>query len=444
MKAAVSKRQMLHSALVASTDVLAQAQASLDADEEVRSSRHGGSVETRVGGKEAIAAGDVMSQAVRACIEAEQACDKARALLDEPLTSSWLQDVSPDGTSDGGVTYAEVEERVVEEAQQAAAAAEEAVAHLTERLGQLRGLRAKLRSLLAAAEARFRRVSSIIADSDALSNTIGVDNAVQVASRALARARERLQSPLSSGYLLPGGGGRSDDSNNYASGGASRGGLAWDEEAVSEATGYVTVLESLANSALSNPPSKERGDIAIEDSVETIAGDGPTGRTHEPRASAPGTPSSLDSSQRTAQEALALALHWGDALRKQVVELQLMGDSSVAKATEAVEKAMSAVQDTGSGVQTRGALEALATELGRLEKVAEVAAEEKRAREAGFGAATKRLDRLLTTLAGLDENVQAAGEPLVSLTAEAMQRARDATSAAAMAASVALDAGETC
>lgn len=436
---------MLHSTLVVSTDVLAQAQASLDADEEVRSSRRTGDIAPGVGEEEAIAAGDVMSQAVRACIEAELACDKARALLDNPLTSSSLQNMSVDGTGSAGLTYADVEERAVEEAQQAATAAEEAVAHLTERLGQLRGLRAKLRSLLAAAEARFRRVSSIIADSDALSNTIGVEHAVQVASTALARARERLQSPLSSGYLLPGGGGRGDECGDDASGGAGRGGLAWDEEAVSEATGYVTVLESLLNSALANPPLKERGDVAVVDNLEAIAGDRATVRSTEgPRASVQETPASLDGSQRTAQEALTLALHWGDALRKQVVELQLMGDPSVAEATETVEQAISAVQDTGSGVRMRGALEALATELGRLEKVVEVAAEEKRAREAGFGAATKRLDRLLTTLAGLDENVQAAGEPLVSLTAEAMQRARDFTSAAAVATSVVLDAGETC
>lgn len=440
MKAAASKRRMLASALVASTDALVQAQASLDADEEVRSSGDIGDV-TR-GATGGAVAEDLMSDALRTCVEAERAANVAHELLEKPLTSSWLNAAARYGNVDSsgdGTSCLEIEERAVEEAQQAVTAAEEAVAHLTERLGQLRGIRAKLRSLLAAVEARFRRASAALADAGALSNTNGVENALQVASSALARARERLQSPLSSGYLLPGGGngGGGDDT----SGGAGRVSLARDEEAVSNAAGYVAVLESLADSAVGKAGAKDQGGVSVDSGTEAGTGGGAAQSRDDPSVT---SSSSLNDSQRTAQEALALALQWGDTLRAQVANLQLTDYPAVEKAAEAAEAAMGAAQEfwvaassggqQTSGEKMRAGLEALATELGRLEKVAEVAAEQKRAREAGVGAAAKRLERLMTTLGALDDKVRMAGQPLVSLTAEAIRTAADATNAASAAA----------
>lgn len=56
-----------------------------------------------------------------------------------------------------------------------------------------------------------------------------------------------------------------------------------------------------------------------------------------------------------------------------------------------------------------------------------------RAREAEFGAAARRLDRLISALAFILETVKSAGEPLVSLTTEAMRAASNATKVAVAA-----------
>lgn len=426
MKTAAAKRHMLKSVLVASADTLAQAQAALDADEEVRPQ------ENSLEGVQATAelvSGDLMFEALRACAVAERAAAVAHSLLEKPLTSAWLRSAASDSPEANGdlVTFAEAEERVVEEAQRTAALAEEAAARLTERLGQVRAIRAKLRTMLAAAEARFRRGSAVLDDTGALFDTLGVEEAVQVASTALAHARERLRSPLCSVYLMSSGGG------NHG------GGLARDEEAVSEATGYVTALESFASSAAETGLRAPYVPVNYRSTERARSSCGELADEEVSMAS----PSELvvDSPSRTTRQALTLALEWADALQAQVAEQRLGGDSAVAKAIEAADCATSVAKnlwkadnsggsDASSGTRGRAALEALATELGRLETVVETAAEQRRTRQAGLGAAAKRLDRLRTSLELLSETTQAAGEPMVSLTAEAMRRAADAMSAA--------------
>lgn len=403
---------MLRAALVACADSSAQAQAGLDSDEEVRfAGGAAGSSETDT----------VISDASDACAVAVRAAAAARELLDRPLNSKWVR-VFPDTAVGGaGVTCAEEEERAVEAAQGAAGDAEEAVARLIERAGHVRGIRARLRALLANSEARFRRASSTLTDSGVASNRPGMEEAARVASAALDRARERMRN-----YLVSRGG---EDSGGDSGGGGGWGGLALDEEVVSEAQGYVTALESFAASAA-------EADLpgAVGPPVQTIE---------------PGVEPAVSSSVRNAlgvgsktagRDALTLAVQWGDVLRAQVAELQLADDPAVARAMEAAGDATAAAnnlwspgednQDPRSDTAGRAAVEGLATALGRLEKVAEDAAESQRERVAGLGAATRRLDRLTETLGSLVGSIESAGEPLVSLAAGAMRVAVDAVSAA--------------
>lgn len=287
-------------------------------------------------------------------------------------------------------------------AQTAAAEAEQAAARLVERLGQIRGIRAKLRSLLAQSEARFRRASAALADAGVVDSK---REAVRVTSAALARARDRLRSSLGSGYLAPDGRG-SDD------GGGGTGSLARDEAAVSEASGFVEALELVASRDVkTSPPPAER------------AKSGSSGETGN-----------------ESMDALALALQWGDALRAQVAELQLGDDPAVAQALEETGKAAVAAESLwslgerreGSGAEGRAAVEGLAAQLGELERFAEEAAEKRRTREAERGVAARRLDRLTATFNSLQETVKSAGEPLLaSLTDAALSAAHDAITTAA-------------
>lgn len=429
MKAAASQRQMLHSALVASADSLAQAQAGIEADEEL--STAGDAVASTETKKR-----DALSEALRACAGAERAAAAARDLLDRPLDREWFRAVSGGGDGVGSSVGAAEEEELVAAAQRAAAQAEGAAARLMERLGQVRGIRAKLRYLLSSSEARFRRASAALADAGLADDGVGADQAVRVASTALTRARDRLRTPLGSGYLMSGAGGYS---------GGYGGGLAKDEEAVSEAQGYVTALEMLTTSTAKEADSPESG----------RAHEGQTSdrgvNTRAPRG-VPAADGVSKNAQNAARDALTLAMQWGEALRTQVSELELEGDPAVAQAIEAAGNAMRVVKtvwsasdtsERGSGAVTdgRSAVEGLAAELERLEKATENAAESRRAREAGLGMAARRLDRLMATLTSLERTVRAAGEPLVSLTAEAMRAAYDAASTAAGAAAAASGAG---
>lgn len=384
VKSAESQRQMLRAALVTSSDSIAQAQAGLEAEQGGSSPRDGVLDERGVDG-------DPMSEALRACALAEQAVAAARECLDRPLTAENF------GAEHGGANATGEEERLVEAAQAAATEAEQAAARLVERLGQIRGIRAKLRSLLAHSEARFRRASAALADA----GVADVDEAVHVAGEALAVARDRLRSSLGSGYLTSGGG---------AGGGDSGSSLARDEEAVSEAAGFVEALELFASRGEAAPASPERGTSASE----------------------PG-------SEQETLDALALALQWGDALLAQVSELRLASDPAVARAVEAAGKAALTAEslwslgDRSAG-EGRTAVEGLAAQLGELETVAENAAGQRRAREAGLGAAAKRLDRLTATLGSMRETVESAEEPLlISLTSAALVTAYDAIAAASAA-----------
>lgn len=389
VKSAESQRQMLRAALVTSSDSIAQAQAGLEAEQEGRSPGDGVSNERGVEGD-----GDPMSEALQACALAEQAATAARECLERPLTAEKFNG----GQAEHGDATGE-EERLVEAAQAAATEAEQAAARLVERLGQIRGIRARLRSLLAQSEARFRRASAALADA----GVADVDEAVHVASEALAVARDRLRSSLGSGYLTPGGGGGGVDSGGSGS-------LARDEEAVSEAAGFVEALELFASREVA-PVPPERSSASV---------------------SRPG-------SGNEALDALALALKWGEALRSQVSELQLGGDPAVAQAVDAAGKAALAAESLWSpGDQSAGegraAVEGLAAQLGELEKVAENAAGQRRTREAGLWAAAKRLDRLTSTLGSLRDTVELAGEPLLaSLTSAALDAASDAIAAASTA-----------
>lgn len=402
VKSAESQRQMLRAALVTSSDSIAQAQAGLEAEQEGRSPGDGDRVLNERDGE-----GDPMSEALRACALAEQAAAAARDCLDRPLTAEQFRGEQGDATGE--------EERLVEAAQAAATEAEQAAARLVERLGQIRGIRAKLRSLLGHSEARFRRASAALADA----GITDVDKAVHVAGEALAVARDRLRSSLGSGYLNPGGGG--------ADGGDS-GSLARDEEAVSEATGFVEALELFASRVAAAPAaSPERSSSSSSDPYSSWP------ERSSDSASNPG------SENNEALDALALALKWGDALRAQVSELQLGSDPAVAQAVEAAGKAARTAEslwspsDRSAG-EGRAAVEGLAAQLGELEKVAESAAGLRRAREAGLWAAAKRLDRLTATLGSLRDTVALAGEPLmVSLTSAALETASDAIAAASAA-----------
>lgn len=383
---------MLRSALVTSDDSIAQAQAGLEAEQNGRSP--GDSVLSGGGSH-----GDPMFDALRACALAEEAVAVARESLERPLAAEWFTS-APDNNIAGE------EERIVEAAQVAAADAEQAAARLVERLGQIRGIRAKLRSLLAQSEARFRQASADLADA----GVVDVEE-VHVASAALALARDRLRTSLGSGYLAPDGGG--------ASGGDS-GSLARDEEAVSEASGFVEALALFASRAVA-----------------------PTQRAERHSATAPQAGS--EKPENEALDALALALQWGDALRVRVSELQLESDPLVEQAVAATERAALTAESLwspggegngggGSGAEGRAAVEGLAAQLGELESVTESAAEKRRAHEAGLGAAARRFDRLSATLGSLRETVQSAGEPLLnSLTAAALNTAQDAIAAASAA-----------
>lgn len=449
MKGLASKRQMLRSALVASADSLAQAQASLDADEEVRSY---GEVELGNAGVGGVG-GDIVSDALGACAVAEQLVATARARLDRPLNAAWLEGSPSENTSDDVCkTCADEEKLAVEVAQNATGDSEVAVACLMERLRQLRRIRAKLRVLLAASEARFRSASALLTDAGSLSKSSGVEEAVQLASTALTHARGRLRGPLGRDYLAPSNG---SDRHGSCGGG---GGLAEDEEAVSEATGYVTALESFATSAVEKLKSaKKQSVLPHDDAQSSVGNDGGLSSFLSPETTNASASSNLDPDsilQHTVREALTLAVQWSDALRAQVGELRLTGDPAVATALEASGNAMRAARELwnsdssssrrrsvqegdSGGAEGRAAVETLAAKLGRLEKVAEDAAEERRLREAGLGAAARRLDRLIATHAALKETVEAAGEPLVFLTVKAMRRAGDATKDAAAAASTA-------
>lgn len=393
VKSAASQRQMLRSALVTSDDSIAQAQAGLEAEQ------HGQSAGDSVfnGGRDN---GDPMFEALRACALADRAVTVARDSLERPLTAEWFR-VAPDNHT------AKEEERVVEAAQVAATDAEQATARLVERLGQVRGIRAKLRSLLAQSEARFRQVSADLADAG-----VADVEEVNVASAALALARDRLRTSLGSGYLAPEGSGG-------ASGGDS-GSLARDEEAVSEAAGFVEALALFASRAVAPAlRAKHSSDLASE--------------------------AGSDKPENETLDALALALQWGDALRVQVSELKLESDPAVAQAVEATEKAALTAESLwsaggersergGPGAEGRAAVEGLAAQLGELESVTENAAEKRRAHEAGLGAAARRFDRLKATLGSLRETVQSAGEPLlISLTTAALNTAQDAIAAASAA-----------
>ncbi len=343
---------------------------------------------------------DPMSEALRACASAERAVAVARELLERPLTA---ESVGPAAAS-----VEEEEERAVEAAQAAATEAEQAAAHLVERLGQIRGIRARLRSLLSRSEARFRRASAALANA----GVTDVDDAVRVAGTALAVAQDRLRSSLGSGYLCPDGGG-----GNGAS-------LARDEEAVSEAAAFVEALESFASRVA--PTSAAAAAPERDGTTPGLAEAGPE---------------SKESGAAAAADALALALQWGDALRARVSELRLGDDPAVARALEAVGEAALAAESLWSpgergGGDGREAVESLAALLGELEAAAEGAAERRRASEAGRGAAaTGRLDRLAATLRSLRETVESAEEPLlVSLTSAALTAASDAVAAAAAAA----------
>ncbi|CAM9821657.1 unnamed protein product [Ectocarpus sp. 6 AP-2014] len=406
VQSAASQRQMLRSALETSGDSIAEAQAGLEAELKGRSPQD--SISTpqagRLGRK-----GDPMSEALRACATAEEAASVARECLERPLSAESFRA----GTGDA----AREAERAVDAAQTAAAEAEQAAARLVERLGQIRGIRAKLRSLLAQSEARFRRASAALADAGVVDSK---REAVRVASAALARARDRLRSSLGSGYLTADGG-RSGTGRDE--GGRGTGSLARDEEAVSEATGFVEALELIASrGAKTSPSPAER------------AKSGSSGETGN-----------------ESMDALALALQWGDALRAQVAELQLGGDPAVAQALEETGKAAVAAERLwspgerreGSGAEGRAAVEGLAAQLGELERFAEEAAEKRRAREAERGVAARRLDRLTATFNSLQETVTSAGEPLLaSLTDAALSAAHDAIAAASATANAGVGLGD--
>ncbi|CAM9987189.1 unnamed protein product, partial [Hapterophycus canaliculatus] len=392
VKSAAAQRQMLRSALVTSSDSIVQAQAGLEAE---RQGRSPGDALPSGGSNEL----GPMSEALRACDVAERAVTTARDRLERPFTTELFGTVP--GRSAGE------EERAVQAAQVAAAEAEQAAARLVERLGQVRGIRAKLRSVLAHSEVRFRRATAALADAGALD----ADEAVRVAGGAVAVARDRLRSPLGSGYLAP-------DSGSAC--GGDGGSLACDEEAVSEAVGFVEALELLAARQVSSSSPSTR--------VRVL----PLGEGSE-------TP------QNETLNALALALQWNDALRAQVAQLGLEREPDIAQAIEATartalaaENMLSSSDRTNDGkasVEGRVAVKKLAGRLEELEKVVENAAENRRSRQAGLGASAGRLDRLKATLTSLQDSVESAGEPLLaSLTASALNTAHDAVTAASAAA----------
>ena len=427
IKNALLQRQLLRSVLTSSAESLAQAQAGLEASEEVHAVENLAAF-ARSGTDE----NNAISEALQKCAAAETSATNARGVLERPLTCAWFQIWSKGKGRRSDTAGSAEEENAVEVAQRAAAEAEGAAARLTEKLRQIGEIRAKLRLTLADSESRFRRASAVLADGGGSDRAIGVDRAGQVASEALERARARLQNPVVSGYLVTGDGG-SSGGYGYGYGGE----LAKDEEAVSEAQGYVRALEMFATSAVeanarANTNAREdRSDLEPNDTIEHTA------------------PTSVDSSKivtenvpiATDRDALALALTWWDALRAQVAELRLGADPAVARSVEAAgnvmltaEKLWSASEpgkDSGADAAGRAAVEYFAAELGKLEKVAGDATERRREREAGLGVATRRLDHLMTTLSSLRETVTGAGEPLVSLTADAMRAAFDKTHSAA-------------
>ncbi|CAM9381502.1 unnamed protein product, partial [Choristocarpus tenellus] len=416
VRKADARRATLRTALTTSLDSLAEAQATLEAEEATFYISAGVDVASGTN-RLRVAAGTTMADALSACTRAAEAAVIAQGLLGKPLTVEWLEvSVASVGDPQVGQSPADEEERRVEEAQTRVAEAEEAVARLSERLAQVRGIRAKLRALLATSEAQFRRTSAVLADAGALhpptahagefrafgGGPESVVKAVQVAGEALARARMRLQGPLGLGHL---------DVDARSKG--EYGGLARDEESVSEAQGYVAALESFVDS--------------VEHSILSPAGS----TVHN---------TTLDLDEQTARDALDLAEQWGEALQAQVVELGLVGDHAVIKATEssavahrAAKASFSALSGSGEQcfwVEVRTAVEAFATELGRLEKAVEGATEQRRTREAGLGTAARRLERLKDSLGALRETVGTSDEALAILTAGAMDAAATATEAA--------------
>lgn len=388
VKSAATQRQMLRSALVTSSDSVVQAQAGLEAE---RQGRSPGDAVLSTSGENL----DPMSEALRACDSAERAVMFAREQLERPLTADWFRAGLPGGS-------AGEEERAVQVAQVAAAEAEQAAARLAERLGQIRGIRAKLRSLLGHTEARFRRASAVLADA----GMPDVDEAVHIANEALAVARDRLRSPLGSGYLAL-------DVGN--AGGGDSGSLACDEEAVSEAAGFVEALELLASREVSSSSSLHHRGLPTRDGSEETQDEHPN--------------------------ALGLALQWNDALRAQIAQLKLESDPAVAQAMEATARTALVAEnlwfsgerrdDEGSSVEARRAVKTLAGRLVELEKIVEKAAKDRRSHQAGLGIAAGRLDRLTATLSSLQDAVESAGEPLlVSLTSSALKAAHDAITAA--------------
>ncbi|CAM9376652.1 unnamed protein product [Discosporangium mesarthrocarpum] len=247
VRAAGVRRAALRRALATSSDSLMEAQAVLDAEalalpgtaetpQRPKTTGPGAGLGAGLESQGTAGSVDTVSHAVQACKVAEEAVLSAQALVNRPLTAHWVRSSAP--------TAAVAEEVGVEAAQGSVAEAEEAVARLAERLAQVRGIRARLRALLATTEARYRRSCSMLADAGALSlggGEEGTADMVQVAGAALARAREQLQGPLGPNYLTIGSPGGSVNG-----GGSGAGGLARDEEIISEARGFVVALESLA------------------------------------------------------------------------------------------------------------------------------------------------------------------------------------------------------
>lgn len=394
MKTAEQHRQMLRLALVSSADSLARAQAALEADEEVR------------------AAGDlaafsgVWPHEGNAISEVLQRCTAAKSeLLDRPLTPVWFRSAvqKERGSSTAG---SEEEEQDVEAAQRASTKAEGALAQFMERLAQMRGIRARFQSLLADAEGRFHRATAVLADAGISGGNKYIDGEGELASVALNNARDRLRTPLVSGYLVTGGG------------------VVKDEEAVSEAQEYVEVLEVLAKKAVESNANKR--EVRGARWLKHAAG--------EP-AAWPAFNDGTENAQMATSggDELALPVEWGKALRTQVSDLRLGDDPTVSQSIEAIGNSG---EEAGADTAQRAA-EELAAELGKLEEVAEDTAERRRVREAGLEASARRLDRLIATLKSVEETLKSAGEPLLFLTSDAMRAAWDATNAAAAASSVA-------
>lgn len=415
MKTAKQHRQMLRSALVSSTDSLARAQAGLEADEEVRAA----------GGLAAFAGvgphgGNAISGVLERCTAAENATVEARELLDRPLTPAWFRSEvqRESGSSTAG---SDEEKQAVEAAQRATTEAEGAAAHLMERLAQIRGIRAKLRSLLADVETRFRRATAVLADAGVSSGNEDIDGAGKMASVALNDARDRLRSPLVSGYFV------------------TDGGLVKDEDAVSEAQGYVKALEVFVKTAVDANANKR--EVRGGPWLKHVAG-APAVWTMPISTDGAGNAQIAASGG----DELALAVKWGEALRTHVSDLGLGDDPTVSQSIEAVGNAMltaeklwssrNSGEEAGGDSAQRAAVEELAG-LRKLGEVAEDTAERRRVREAGLGAAARRLDRLFAILKSVEETVKSAGEPSLSLTSDAMRAAWDAINAAAAASPVA-------